>query len=180
MLGYLEFCFICWFPLLQHAHSVYHLILVIVTSGPCLCCYGHFSWILIQLFLCLCLLCLYAVLRAFFLNISHIYPLICITHYVCLYSVNVLLDVDNHRTVKTLYISNCTCTSVFVPHHWSSLIYQEFLIMMFSCIFKVCLIPTSAHGTNPASAQMAGMKIQPINVDKNGAVDMNHLASNVG
>lgn len=39
----------------------------------------------------------------------------------------------------------------------------------------VCLIPTSAHGTNPASAQMAGMKIQPINVDKNGAIDMRHL-----
>ncbi|XP_045159885.1 glycine dehydrogenase (decarboxylating), mitochondrial-like [Mercenaria mercenaria] len=44
---------------------------------------------------------------------------------------------------------------------------------------KVCLIPTSAHGTNPASAQMAGMKIQPINVDKNGAIDMKHLAKNV-
>lgn len=42
---------------------------------------------------------------------------------------------------------------------------------------KVCLIPTSAHGTNPASAQMAGMKIQPINVDKNGSVDMKHLTS---
>lgn len=39
----------------------------------------------------------------------------------------------------------------------------------------VCLIPTSAHGTNPASAQMAGMKIQPINVDRNGAIDMKHL-----
>jgi glycine cleavage system protein P-like pyridoxal-binding family len=28
---------------------------------------------------------------------------------------------------------------------------------------------------NPASAQMAGMKIQPINVDRNGAIDMKHL-----
>ncbi|XP_012939778.1 glycine dehydrogenase (decarboxylating), mitochondrial [Aplysia californica] len=44
---------------------------------------------------------------------------------------------------------------------------------------KVCLIPISAHGTNPASAQMAGMKIQPINVDKNGAVDMKHMKENV-
>ena len=26
----------------------------------------------------------------------------------------------------------------------------------------VCLIPVSAHGTNPASAQMAGMKVVPI------------------
>jgi glycine dehydrogenase len=41
------------------------------------------------------------------------------------------------------------------------------------------LIPTSAHGTNPASAQMAGMKIQPINVDKNGAIDMRHLRAMV-
>jgi len=49
----------------------------------------------------------------------------------------------------------------------------------FVCILQVCLIPTSAHGTNPASAQMAGMKIQPINVDKNGAIDMKHLAANV-
>ena len=43
----------------------------------------------------------------------------------------------------------------------------------------MCLIPTSAHGTNPASAQMAGMKIQPINVDKNGAIDMRHLRAMV-
>ncbi|XP_033737275.1 glycine dehydrogenase (decarboxylating), mitochondrial-like [Pecten maximus] len=41
----------------------------------------------------------------------------------------------------------------------------------------VCLIPVSAHGTNPASAQMAGMKIQPINVDKNGSVNMEHLTA---
>ncbi|KAF4802958.1 Glycine dehydrogenase (decarboxylating), mitochondrial [Turdus rufiventris] len=39
----------------------------------------------------------------------------------------------------------------------------------------VCLIPKSAHGTNPASAQMAGMKIQPIEVDKNGSIDISHL-----
>ncbi|KAH9523748.1 hypothetical protein Btru_040821 [Bulinus truncatus] len=43
---------------------------------------------------------------------------------------------------------------------------------------KVCLIPVSAHGTNPASAQMAGMKIQPINVDRNGAVDIKHMKEN--
>ncbi|XP_023244995.1 glycine dehydrogenase (decarboxylating), mitochondrial isoform X2 [Copidosoma floridanum] len=40
---------------------------------------------------------------------------------------------------------------------------------------QVCLIPVSAHGTNPASAQMAGMKIEPINVKKNGCVDVEHL-----
>ncbi|KAM6104717.1 glycine dehydrogenase (decarboxylating), mitochondrial [Pterocles gutturalis] len=44
---------------------------------------------------------------------------------------------------------------------------------------KVCLIPKSAHGTNPASAQMAGMKIQPIEVDKNGSIDISHLKAMV-
>ncbi|XP_043917013.1 glycine dehydrogenase (decarboxylating), mitochondrial isoform X2 [Protopterus annectens] len=43
----------------------------------------------------------------------------------------------------------------------------------------VCLIPKSAHGTNPASAQMAGMKIQPVEVDKNGSIDIAHLKAMV-
>ena len=41
---------------------------------------------------------------------------------------------------------------------------------------RVCLIPTSAHGTNPASAAMAGMKIHTVNVLKNGPTDMKQLA----
>ncbi|XP_018018456.2 glycine dehydrogenase (decarboxylating), mitochondrial, partial [Hyalella azteca] len=41
---------------------------------------------------------------------------------------------------------------------------------------NVCLIPTSAHGTNPASAQMAGMRVRPVNVDRNGSIDVQHLA----
>uniref|UniRef100_A0A8C8SVZ8 Glycine decarboxylase n=1 Tax=Pelusios castaneus TaxID=367368 RepID=A0A8C8SVZ8_9SAUR len=44
---------------------------------------------------------------------------------------------------------------------------------------SVCLIPKSAHGTNPASAQMAGMKIQPVEVDKNGSIDIAHLKAMV-
>ncbi|GFY78509.1 glycine dehydrogenase [Trichonephila inaurata madagascariensis] len=40
---------------------------------------------------------------------------------------------------------------------------------------KVCLIPVSAHGTNPASAQMAGMQVQVINVTPSGDIDMHHL-----
>ncbi|XP_041104459.1 glycine dehydrogenase (decarboxylating), mitochondrial-like isoform X1 [Polyodon spathula] len=43
----------------------------------------------------------------------------------------------------------------------------------------VCLIPKSAHGTNPASAQMAGMKIQSVEVDKNGSIDVAHLKAMV-
>ena len=36
----------------------------------------------------------------------------------------------------------------------------------------ICLIPTSAHGTNPASAQMAGMKVVIVNVRSNGDIDI--------
>ncbi|UIJ70462.1 aminomethyl-transferring glycine dehydrogenase [Aurantimonas sp. HBX-1] len=36
----------------------------------------------------------------------------------------------------------------------------------------VCLIPTSAHGTNPASAQMAGMKVVPVRTAANGDIDV--------
>jgi len=39
----------------------------------------------------------------------------------------------------------------------------------------VCLIPTSAHGTNPASAVMAGMRVVPILCDEAGNVDLGDL-----
>ena len=39
----------------------------------------------------------------------------------------------------------------------------------------VCLIPSSAHGTNPASAVMAGMKVVVVNCDENGNVDVDDL-----
>ncbi len=39
----------------------------------------------------------------------------------------------------------------------------------------ICLIPTSAHGTNPASAVMAGMKVVPVACDSNGNVDVADL-----
>jgi len=39
----------------------------------------------------------------------------------------------------------------------------------------VCLIPSSAHGTNPASAQMVGMKVVVVNCDKEGNVDLEDL-----
>jgi glycine dehydrogenase len=35
----------------------------------------------------------------------------------------------------------------------------------------VCLIPTSAHGTNPASAVMAGMEVVPVACDSQGNID---------
>jgi len=39
----------------------------------------------------------------------------------------------------------------------------------------VCLIPTSAHGTNPASAHMAGMDVVPVGCDADGNVDLADL-----
>jgi glycine dehydrogenase len=40
---------------------------------------------------------------------------------------------------------------------------------------KVCLIPSSAHGTNPASASMAGMEVAVVACDARGDVDVNDL-----
>lgn len=40
---------------------------------------------------------------------------------------------------------------------------------------NICLIPASAHGTNPASAMMVGMKVVVVDCDKEGNVDMNDL-----
>jgi glycine dehydrogenase len=40
---------------------------------------------------------------------------------------------------------------------------------------KVCLIPSSAHGTNPASASMAGMDVVVVACDIRGDVDVNDL-----
>jgi len=39
----------------------------------------------------------------------------------------------------------------------------------------ICLIPQSAHGTNPASAVMAGLKVVVLDCDENGNIDMADL-----
>ena len=39
----------------------------------------------------------------------------------------------------------------------------------------VCLIPTSAHGTNPASAVMAGLRVVPVACDTQGNIDVDDL-----
>ena len=43
----------------------------------------------------------------------------------------------------------------------------------------VCLIPASAHGTNPASAALAGMKVKIVGVDDNGNVDVKDLKAKI-
>ncbi len=40
---------------------------------------------------------------------------------------------------------------------------------------NICLIPASAHGTNPASAVMAGMQVVVVKTDENGNVDIDDL-----
>src|SRR6185503_18071397 len=40
---------------------------------------------------------------------------------------------------------------------------------------KVCLIPTSAHGTNPASAVMAGMRVVAVACDEEGDINLSDL-----
>jgi len=42
---------------------------------------------------------------------------------------------------------------------------------------RICLIPTSAHGTNPASAVMAGMQVVPVACDDQGNIDRADLAA---
>lgn len=40
---------------------------------------------------------------------------------------------------------------------------------------NICLIPSSAHGTNPASAVMAGMKVVVVKCDEKGNIDVQDL-----
>jgi len=45
---------------------------------------------------------------------------------------------------------------------------------------KVCLIPSSAHGTNPASAVMAGMSVVVVGCDELGNIDVEDLKAKAG
>ncbi|MGC3989215.1 MAG: aminomethyl-transferring glycine dehydrogenase subunit GcvPA [Chthoniobacteraceae bacterium] len=44
---------------------------------------------------------------------------------------------------------------------------------------NICLIPVSAHGTNPASAAMAGMKVVPVKCLEHGDIDPDDLRAKV-
>ncbi|ELH7493452.1 aminomethyl-transferring glycine dehydrogenase [Vibrio vulnificus] len=45
---------------------------------------------------------------------------------------------------------------------------------------NVCLIPSSAHGTNPATAAMVSMKVVVVKCDENGNIDLVDLAAKIG
>ncbi|EGQ9990295.1 aminomethyl-transferring glycine dehydrogenase [Vibrio vulnificus] len=44
---------------------------------------------------------------------------------------------------------------------------------------NVCLIPSSAHGTNPATAAMVSMKVVVVKCDENGNIDLVDLAAKI-
>jgi glycine dehydrogenase len=44
----------------------------------------------------------------------------------------------------------------------------------------ICLIPSSAHGTNPASAHMAGLQVEVVACDAHGNVDVADLKASIG
>ena len=43
----------------------------------------------------------------------------------------------------------------------------------------ICLIPSSAHGTNPASAQMAGLQVVVVACDRDGSIDRQDLSARI-
>ena len=51
------------------------------------------------------------------------------------------------------------------------LVGYRWIKLLLVLLLQVCVIPKSAHGTNPASAQMAGLKVVPMETDKEGNVD---------
>ncbi|MCL4147564.1 UNVERIFIED_CONTAM: hypothetical protein GTU68_027369, partial [Idotea baltica] len=55
------------------------------------------------------------------------------------------------------------------------LVIREYLRAKGQTDRNVCLIPASAHGTNPASASMVGMKVVVVKTGENGDVDLEHL-----
>ncbi len=56
---------------------------------------------------------------------------------------------------------------------------REYLAARGEAQRDVCLIPTSAHGTNPASANMMGMKVVLVRCDESGNIDAADLRAKV-
>lgn len=54
-----------------------------------------------------------------------------------------------------------------------------FFIMVILSWFQVCLVPVSAHGTNPASAQVAGLKVVYVPTSADGSVSMEDFRKKV-
>ncbi|MDD2635794.1 MAG: aminomethyl-transferring glycine dehydrogenase, partial [Bacteroidales bacterium] len=59
--------------------------------------------------------------------------------------------------------------------HTGLMVIREYHISRGDAHRNICLIPSSAHGTNPASAIMAGMKIVIVKCDQDGNIDVEDL-----
>ncbi|KAF0201434.1 MAG: hypothetical protein FD170_2751 [Bacteroidetes bacterium] len=87
-----------------------------------------------------------------------------------------------HIMIRDLEKALCTITGFaamsFQPNSGASGEYAGLLVIRAYHLSRgdthrnVCLIPSSAHGTNPASAAMAGMTVVVVKSDPNGNIDM--------
>ncbi len=90
-----------------------------------------------------------------------------------------------HELIETLSRDLCEITGFkgmsFQPNSGASGEYAGLLVILayLKSIGQsqrdLCLIPSSAHGTNPASAVMAGMKVLVVKCDEKGNIDINDL-----
>ncbi len=90
-----------------------------------------------------------------------------------------------HELIEQLEKDLCVITGFdaisFMPNSGASgeytglLVIMEYLRSIGQGQRNVCLIPSSAHGTNPASAVMAGMDVVVVACDDNGNIDMDDL-----
>ncbi|NTW25390.1 MAG: aminomethyl-transferring glycine dehydrogenase, partial [Lentimicrobium sp.] len=90
-----------------------------------------------------------------------------------------------HLMIKNLEKALCEITGFagmsFQPNSGASGEYAGLLVIRAFHLSRgdgnrsVCLIPASAHGTNPASAAMAGMSVVVVKTDPNGNIDMADL-----
>lgn len=89
------------------------------------------------------------------------------------------------RLIKELEKDLCVITGFdaisFMPNSGAAgeytglLVIMEYLKSIGEGQRNICLIPSSAHGTNPASAVMAGMKVVVVACDDNGNIDLKDL-----
>lgn len=90
-----------------------------------------------------------------------------------------------HELIKTLERDLCEITGFdtmsFQPNSGASgeyaglLVIRAYLESIGQGQRNICLIPSSAHGTNPASAVMAGLEVLEVKCDSDGNVDLDDL-----
>jgi glycine dehydrogenase len=94
-----------------------------------------------------------------------------------------------HELIQNLEKDLCEITGFaavsFQPNSGASgeyaglLVIREYLLSIGQSHRTICLIPSSAHGTNPASAVMAGMEVVVVKSDQEGNIDLNDLREKI-